>query len=105
MARARPVVAVVVAVAVVEERAGRVLEEAPAYELQEVVGDDSNTSDHMAAAEAVGRDMLAVGSAGRRGVSMDVAVVGVGADWFATAHAPWTMHWRAAEARELSGRD
>jgi len=102
------VVAVVVAVAVVveaEEQAGRVQEEAPAYVLREVVGVYSSTSDHMAAAAAVGRDRLAVGNAGRWGVSMDVAVVGVGADWFATAHAPWKRHWRAAAARELSSRD
>ena len=41
-----------------------------------------------AAAAAVGRDMLAVGSAGRQDVSMDVVVVAAGAEWFATAHAP-----------------
>ena len=52
-----------------------------------------------AAAAAVGMDMLAVGSAGRQDVSMDVVVVAAGAEWFATAHAPWTRHWRAAEGR------
>jgi hypothetical protein len=57
-----------------------------------------------AAAAAVGSDMLAVGSAGRRDVSMDVVIVAAGAEWFATTHAPWTRHWRAAEGRELSSR-
>jgi hypothetical protein len=85
-----------------EERAGRVQEEAYAHELQEVVGDDSSTSDHMAVAAAAGRDRSAVDSADRQGVSMDVAVV---ADWSATAHAPWKRHWRAVEAREVSSRD
>jgi hypothetical protein len=54
-----------------------------------------------AAAAAAGRNILAVGSAGRRDVSIDVVVVAAGAEWFATTHAPWTRHWRAAEGREL----
>jgi len=82
------VVGEVEAEAEAEERAGRVQEAAYAHDLQEVVGDDSSTSDHMAVAAAAGRGRSAVDNADRQGVSMDVAVVAAGADWSATAHAP-----------------
>ena len=94
---ARPRLAVVV-----------VVDEEDKARIREVVGDDNSTSDHMvaaAAAVAVGRDRLAVGSVGMQGASMDGVVAGVGAEWSATAHVPWTRHWRAAEAQEASSRD
>jgi hypothetical protein len=92
---------VTVVVVVVEERAGLVEDKA---RTREVVG-DSTMSDHDVAVAAAGRDRLAVGSAGMRGASMDVVVVGVGADWFATARVPWTRHWRAEEVRVASSLD
>jgi hypothetical protein len=87
-----------------------VVDEEDKARIREVVGDDNSTSDRMAAAAAaavaVGRDRLAVGSAGMQGASMDVVVgVGAGAGWSATAHVPWTRHWRTAEAQEASSRD
>ena len=100
VARPRLVVAAVAVVVVLDEE-GKA-------RIREVVGDGSSTSDRMvaaAAAVAEGRDMLVVGSAGMQGASMDGVVVGVGAEWSATAHVPWTRHWRAAEAQEASSRD
>ena len=94
---ARPRLAVVV-----------VVDEEDKARIREVVGDDNSTSDRMVAAAAAvveGRDTLAVDSAGMQDASMDGVVVGVGAEWSATAHVPWTRHWRAVEAREASSRD
>jgi hypothetical protein len=101
-ARSRHVVAVVVVVK--EERAGRVGDKARI--LEAVVGDSSIADQVAAAAEAAGRDMLVVDSAGRRGGSMHVVVaIVIVADESATEHVPWTMHWRAEEVREASSRD
>jgi hypothetical protein len=88
-------------VVVVEECAGLVEDKA---RTRDVAG-NSSMSGHDVAAAAAGRDRLAVGSAGMRGASMDVVVVGVGADWSATAHVPWTRDWRVEEARVASSRD
>lgn len=89
-------------VVAVGEHAGRMEGKA---RIREVVAGDTSTPDHVAAAAAVGRDMLAAGSADTQGASMDGVVVAAGADWSATAHVPWTRHWRAAEEQEPSSRD